>query len=286
MKIAVLLACHNRRKQTIRCLNALYKSFEKTCFFFEVYLVDDGSTDGTSKMVAAIFPAVHIINGDGSLYWNGGMSLAFEASMNIGFDYYLWLNDDTFLYAKTISKLVDVAESFQLREKKHAIVVGSTQEKRNGSVNHGGVNLNGGWWKASLVAPKSIPIPCQTFNGNCVLIPDTIVQKIGNLDSMFIHAMGDIDYGLRVTAAGLSIIVMPEFAGICKSNPIAGTYEDDTLPLGVRLAKVLHVKGRPFKPWLAFHRRHFGWFGLIYCSATYLKIVYTWLLSLIRTKLT
>lgn len=41
------------------------------------------------------------------------------------------------------------------------------------------------------------------MNGNCVFIPSEIVNAIGNLDPIFSHAMGDIDYGLRAQKKGL-----------------------------------------------------------------------------------
>jgi hypothetical protein len=36
-----------------------------------------------------------VLGGDGSLFWNGGMRLAYADAMRSDFDYYLWLNGDT-----------------------------------------------------------------------------------------------------------------------------------------------------------------------------------------------
>lgn len=282
-KIAVLLTCHNRRQTTLSCLEALFKNSIPEGGSFQVYLVDDGSKDGTSESVRTLFPSVHVINGDGNLYWNGGMRVAFAQAMNTGFDYYLWLNDDTLLYPNALTQLLKVAEEVTSTERKPVVVVGSTHAQEGGHVNYGGVALNGGWWKASIVVPGDKPVPCDTLTGNCVLISKGVVQQTGNLDSAYIHTMGDIDYGFRVIAAGFPLVVMPGFAGTCQSNPIANTYEDDTLPLRVRWSKISHIKGRPFRPWLVFHWRHFGWLGLIYWAATYAKVIITWLRSRVRT---
>lgn len=43
---------------------------------FDVFLVDDESTDGTSEAIKSEFPEVSIIKGDGSLFWNRGMYTA------------------------------------------------------------------------------------------------------------------------------------------------------------------------------------------------------------------
>ena len=67
-------------------------------FSIEVFLVDDCSTDGTSTALQIQYPSIKIIQGDGNLYWNRGMHLAWKtAAASKEFDYFLWLNDDTLL---------------------------------------------------------------------------------------------------------------------------------------------------------------------------------------------
>jgi len=95
MKIAALITCHNRRAQTLACLEALYQNALSQDYSLHVILVDDGSTDGTGEAVRELYPSVEIIRGDGNLYWNKGMYRAFGHAMETGFDAYLWLNDDT-----------------------------------------------------------------------------------------------------------------------------------------------------------------------------------------------
>jgi GT2 family glycosyltransferase len=96
MKIAILMTCFNRRDVTLLCLQKLFEQIdiEKV----EIYLVDDASSDGTQKAVRQNFPTVHLLGGNGRLFWNGGMRIAFAAAMERGFDAYLWLNDDSLLY--------------------------------------------------------------------------------------------------------------------------------------------------------------------------------------------
>lgn len=77
--LAIIMTCHNRIKVTLNCLKALYN--QKT--FFQVYLVDDGSRDGTSKAVKKQYPSVKILQGDGNLFWVGGMYLAFAEAIKM-----------------------------------------------------------------------------------------------------------------------------------------------------------------------------------------------------------
>ena len=102
MKIAVLLTCYNRKEKTLRCLKSLNDTYKRTesKHFVEIFLTDDGCTDGTSDAVLAldIDFTIHILKGSGSLYWNGGMNHSWkEAIKHGGFDGYLWLNDDTII---------------------------------------------------------------------------------------------------------------------------------------------------------------------------------------------
>ena len=94
-RIAVLMTCHNRRVTTLKCLDAIEAQKDLGNISLQVYLVDDGCTDGTSEAIGAAHPDVTILAGDGSLYWAGGMRMAWKFAMQEDYDYYLWLNDDT-----------------------------------------------------------------------------------------------------------------------------------------------------------------------------------------------
>ena len=79
----MLVTVFNRCDITIQGLRRLYVAIAALPgdYFFDVYLTDDGCTDGTPKAVAAEFPDIHIVQGDGSLFWGGGMRLAWKAAV-------------------------------------------------------------------------------------------------------------------------------------------------------------------------------------------------------------
>ncbi|MHC5831198.1 MAG: glycosyltransferase family 2 protein, partial [Nostoc sp.] len=76
-QLAVIMTCFNRRETTLICLRALAQQTKS----FDVYLTDDGSSDGTSKAVKVFYPQVQILQGNGNLFWVGGMRLAFAEAM-------------------------------------------------------------------------------------------------------------------------------------------------------------------------------------------------------------
>ena len=63
--VRFVIPVHNRREISIRCQEHL-RSLRVTDWA-EITVIDDGSTDGTSEAIAAGFPEVEDLQGDGSL---------------------------------------------------------------------------------------------------------------------------------------------------------------------------------------------------------------------------
>ena len=119
-RLAVILTVHNRRETTLRCLRDWEKCPVPEGWEVDIWLTDDGSTDGTAEAVAAEFPQVHIIAGDGTLFWCRGMLAAWEAADRAGeYDAFLWLNDDTYLYPEAFLRLEEAS-----RRHPDAILIG------------------------------------------------------------------------------------------------------------------------------------------------------------------
>jgi len=281
MKLAVLMACHNRRQKTVDCLDALFRNALPAGWSVEVFLMDDGSTDGTSDAVRARFQNVHLLRGDGSLFWNRGMHEAFGAALQAGADAYMWLNDDTMLYPATLGTLFDTWHEMKQRYGDDVIVVGSTRDAATAVLTYGGIRQAARWRPMTFmtVEPQDVPVECESMWGNCVLIPASVTRRLGNLDPRFAHSMGDMDYGLRARRLGIRIVVMPGYAGTCSMNSARGTWEDPDVPLRQRMKKVLQPKGMPLRSWRILTQRHAGPFWPLYWLWPYFKIIAT---SLVR----
>ena len=272
--IAVVMTCFNRRDKTIRCLEHLFRQDESIPFALDVVLVDDASTDGTAAAVRDRFPGVHLLIGTGNLYWNRGMRVAFGWALERRFDFYLWLNDDTLLYPHALTTLLRCATAAGYKD---ALITGSTADEITGRHSYGGARWKGGW-RRELVAVEphpELPLPCDTTNGNCTLIPDSVAQALGNLDPVFHHSFGDMDYGLRAKKAGFGLFVAPGFLGTCSDNPRTGTWRDRGSSLRERWAHLNSVKGSPFPEWRVYCRRHLGWMWPLYAVSPYAKTLLT-----------
>jgi GT2 family glycosyltransferase len=272
-KIAVIMTAHNRREKTIASLRSLMAATElATEVNYHVFLVDDGSTDGTGEAVAALDLSLTITRGNGNLYWNRGMVRAWTSASAFGrFDGYLLLNDDTLLDADALVKLLSVSNDHAHR----AIVVGAVRDPDRGLLTYGGVRRTSRWHpgRVARLPLSDEPQLADAFHANCAYVPVAVFDAIGTLDPVFHHGMGDFDYGYRATRAGFSVIVAPGMVGTCPRNDPAGTWQDPTVPLRRRLAMLASPKGLPRRQWREFLRRHGAPFPAILSWMPTLQVV-------------
>ena len=270
MRLAILLTVHNRREITLSCLQALFAATLPVDAEMDVYLTDDGSKDGTAVAVKNAYSGVVVLHGDGSLFWNGGMRLAFGEALKHGYDYYLWLNDDTKLMPHALEAMLNTSKLLQVRRVKPAIVVGTTVDAESEMVTYSGRNSRG--WKRpfyfDLVVAENEPVECDTLNGNCVLIPSEAAKRVGNLDPIFTHGIGDFDYGYRAHKAGCGVWVNPGAIGFCKWNP---DKHIQSSRLHERIKAALHPKKYPLKVWAVFCWRYGGPLKLLHWMRPYMK---------------
>ncbi len=286
VSIAAILTCHNRKKETLTCLKDLMNQDGISDVDLDIYLVDDGSTDGTAVAVKKNFPVVNILKGDGTLYWNGGMRYAFSVAKKSDYDYYLWLNDDTFLCSDAIKLLLETSNSIKHKKGRDIIVTGTIKDLDTGKVNYGGRNKKSKLQPLNFIQleSKNEPQLCDTFNGNVVLIPRVITQNIGNISLEYSKQHGgDFDYGLRAKYAGFESWVAPGVIGACSSNSINGTIFDTSLSLKERRKRMNTPYGvPPAKEWMVFAKRHAGFLWPFYWIRTMIRVIFPWTYLLLR----
>lgn len=259
-KVAILLTCFNRREKTVACLHAALDGRPASQAELSVILVDDGSSDGTANEVAEAFPSVKILQGDGNLYWAGGMRLAMAEADRQGADLVLWLNDDTILFPGALDRLLQTWLDLT-RRGVNPIVVGATCDHAGSATTYGGVRRGRGWRRLkfqTLPVPDQHPISCDTMNGNCALIPMEHVRQLSGIHPVYCHALGDFDFGLRAKAAGILILLIPGWVGTCDWNHAVNSMHDTGLPMRRRWRLAMGIKGLPPRQWWQFVRTHGG----------------------------
>lgn len=214
MKIAVLMTCYNRVATTLECLRHLLGSQCPDGVGIDVWLVDDRSPDKTGEAVVRTYPSVHVIQGTGSLYWCGGMRLAWStASETNDYDGYLWLNDDTMLLPDAIRTMLEDEDCMRLKNGCPVIISGCVSDDIGRAATYSGRDEND-----TLLSPAGEPQKVRVMNGNCVFISQRVFQELGNFPPYFTHAFGDYDYALRAAKLGIAAYISSRWVGRCNSN--------------------------------------------------------------------
>jgi GT2 family glycosyltransferase len=267
MKIAVLLACHNRKDKTISCLNSLFKANLFLNYSLEVYLVDDASIDGTSKAITNFFPSVNIIKGNGNLYWNQGMRLAWKTSVKKNIpDFFIWLNDDTNIDVDALLHLFECYNEYISINSTEVIIVGSCRNKIDEDKYSYGLRKN-----HVKIIPNGKIQNGNMLNGNLVLISKAVYTKLGILSNCYTHAMGDYDYGLRALENGIQLITTKKYIATCESNIGLPKWCDPRINFFNRW-KVLHTPlGLNIKEYKIYRKRFWPKNYIMSISKVYLR---------------
>lgn len=254
--VTAILTCFNRKEKTIQCLRSLVEGNSAIDFSFVV--VDDASTDGTTDSLEELRNegyAIHLINGNGGLFWSGGMREGIEyAKKQMDTEYYMLVNDDVSFYKGTIERMVQKMDC-----EKNQVLIGAVCD-HNGNLSYGGVCYEKGSIKYSIVGPDSVHIDraIDTFNANCVLIEKEIFLNAPNIDPKYVHSLGDFDYGLTLHRMNVTLELFGEYVGICPDNDVAGTWQDTSLSRSKRLRLKESPKGAPLTQWYYFLKKNFG----------------------------
>lgn len=244
MRIAVLMTCYNRVETTIRCLKGLLAQVGngrvEGVESVEVFVVDDGSTDGTGDSLTQIASSrLHLIRGTGNLYWAKGMHLAWKTCLQhevekVGgerYDGFLWLNDDVELAADALERL---ATTLQLQLETPTIIVGECVNAK-GEVTYG--------------------IKGDLFDGNFVYVPRNVYEKIGMICGDYAHAWADSDYALKAKRAGVNVVSCGVI-GKCEGHELRPRLKGKSLKERVRLLK--DPKGWNLHDLWLYRRRNWG----------------------------
>ena len=189
---------------------------------YEVWVIDNASSDGTVAMVREEFPQVRLVCNE--------ENRGFAAANNQGLadadaDYCLLLNPDTLVPEGGLGALADFAEMHP-----KAGVIGAKLVNPDGSLQYSARrfptvraaifrNTAFGRWFPGAHSPQEYLMTDWDHNdarvvdwisGACMLIRREALEAIGELDEGFFWGSEDVDYCFRARSAGWQVMYTPE----------------------------------------------------------------------------
>jgi GT2 family glycosyltransferase len=107
MDLAIIIVSWNTREILRHCLQSVFAS--QTTKKFKVWVVDNGSSDGTGQMIKEFFSQIQIISNDDNV---GFAHANNQAIMDSSGDYVMLLNPDTVVEKDVIETLVNFLEKY------------------------------------------------------------------------------------------------------------------------------------------------------------------------------
>ena len=229
MNISVLLTCHNRKAKTEKCLSSLGCALKRyneehhgnERVILEVFLTDDGCTDGTAEVARGVvdYAPLHILKGDGNLYWAGGMRFCWREAMkrHSEWDYYLLINDDTEMMDNLFYELFNAQTYAREHFGKEGLVSGITCATDDPTkLTYGGdITINHLLGANRRLFPNGQPQLCDKTNANILLVPTFVVDKMGIFYEGYIHGRADSDYSIMARRKGFPVVLTANFCGKC-----------------------------------------------------------------------
>jgi GT2 family glycosyltransferase len=205
MKVFVLAPIHNRKETTLKFL----RSFSNQTYSdYQMVIIDDGSTDGSSEAIRAEFPETVILEGDGNLWWTGAMRKGVEYVLSIATDndYILAINDDVTVNDDYIEKLVSASE-----ENGNAIVGSIYRDSENKElVYDSGVKIdwkNYRYYQMPYKKDDNITKNVDTLATRGTIIPIAVFKNIGLFEKKLRHYAADYEYFFRAKKMGYQLLI-------------------------------------------------------------------------------
>jgi N-acetylglucosaminyl-diphospho-decaprenol L-rhamnosyltransferase len=219
--LAVVIVSWNVRDLLAACLHALFTDLDHSGLEADVWVVDNGSADGTPAMVAREFPDIHLVASDENRGFAAGNNVAIRAILThhaSRITRYVWLlNPDTEVQPGATAALISALEA-----EPRAAVAGAKLLYPDGSLQQSAFRFPG----LAQLAFEFFPLParfydtvlngrypCRLYEGETpfpvdhplgatMMVRTETIADVGLLDEGFWMYCEEIDWCWRMHKAG------------------------------------------------------------------------------------
>jgi GT2 family glycosyltransferase len=268
--LSVIVLSWNTRDLLRECLEAVERG--KGGLSVEVVVVDNGSSDGSADLVASRFPSAKLLrNPDNRGYARGvnqGLAAATGAKICL-------LGSDTRVASDALPKLCAFLDAHPA-----AGAVAPRLINPDGTLQRACMRFptlrTAVWWDTFLSQwfPRGRELaryryedwdhrgtrPVDQPPGTCLVVPRAVADRIGPMDERLWLFFNDVDWALRIRAAGLEIWYLDEAEVVHHLGASTRNYGD--------------FGAEWHRNRIAFYRKHFGFRGVFVskAAATYVAL--------------
>ena len=259
MRAALIVLSFNHVRETIECLQSIYRSKPATA---DVIVVDNASDDATVAELRRMFSDTEIIELRENLGWAGGNNIGIRMALERGYDLVCLINNDLIVCENALVRILYVAGNLEPCLLHPALYYYYDIEKSQVDPSLQGLPSSG---RDHLYA-------LDFAYGACLIIHAKVFRTIGLMDERYFLQLEETDFYLRAVKAG--------FRSLCYTN--ARVLHKESVSIGGRQSstKVYYmVRNR-----LLITEKHAA--GVVAYAAGLRRLIWTlWNLAESRTSL-
>jgi GT2 family glycosyltransferase len=214
---AVCVLNWNGREDTLRCLASLRGE--------RVVVADNGSTDGSVEAIRARFPDVELVENGANLGFSGGNNAAIRRALDGGAEWVVLLNNDAEAEPGMLGALHAAAE----RHPRAGVLAGKLLYP-DGRVQWAGqrVSLRTGYSGRPRGHGQpdgfaySVEGRTDRAVGALMAVSREAIERAGLLDEDLFAYVEDVDWSLRIRAAGFECVFVPAARAVHRVSASTG----------------------------------------------------------------
>jgi len=226
-KLSIIIVTWNARDFLRDCLASIYRDTSPSAVDFEVFVVDNGSADGSPDMVAAEFPAVRLIRNSENLGFPKANNMALEVILREKCSSLITLlNSDMVVKDRAVEKMAAclnvnpaiaaVGPAFLLPDGRFQVGTGGFLPTARTMFSYFFFlfkifprRSKSFYFDQAALAGVSGVIPVEWLSGGCLTIRRDVVERIGPMDEVYFFYGEDLEWGRRMKRHGFRPAYFP-----------------------------------------------------------------------------
>jgi len=235
--VSIVVVNYNTVEHLQNCLNSIFK-FEHGSSR-EVFVVDNGSSDGSAALVRTGFPKTTLIEGRQNVGFVRANNMAIDRSNG---RYVLLLNPDAQLTPGSLDAMVEFMDAHT-----DAGACGCKQVDRKGQLQltwgyfptlarefvrkalHARLSIDGTIVRAYLNHKFNGQTLVDWVAGSCLMVRKNVCKDIGLMDENYFMYFEDIDWCHRIGQAGWKIYYLPNISVVHEGGASANKHKIDAI---------------------------------------------------------